>query len=268
MICGACKAENDHNSMFCSNCGSALLPVKNGVVTYRGYLNQNQVLCEFNTHLPLRKFKGISRLTGAQVVKGSEVLFEIDDDDIVNLRSVPEPAPSLETFDIRGGDYPTGEYVMSEDGACLISTKGQKIYAFLAGAKVEKITEERAQEKLKSVMIGSVAAIATLGVGLAVGAMHAAKKFYLLEVTLVSGKFFIVKCRPKSYEKLLLSAHKSAPLDIDIDKLFNIENIRDCGGLVSSEISNLDKIISPKTRNLLMGIAFVVFVVIILANAN
>lgn len=266
MICEKCSVNNAGDSKFCRNCGCAIVHDENNLTTYIGYLNTDGILCELKTHLPLRKFKAIENSKYFKVALDSEVLFEIDDDVVINLRSLPALAPSFETFDVRGGDYPADDYSMSDDQICLISTKDRKVYVFLAGAKIEKITEERAQEKFKSVMIGSVGAIATLGVGLAVGVMHAAKKFYLLEVTLTNGKFLILKCRPKGYEQLLLAAHKPPLFNVKLEHSFNVQKLVNSDSLVSTDTSILDKIISPKTRSLIGSIIIVVLVLIFIMN--
>lgn len=275
MRCSECQLDNLTAGKFCSNCGQPLEMISQHISTktsktYIGYLNANGELCDKSGHNPLMPFDSISNLSGAIVENNTEVLFEVVDRCAVGLRSIPSYTNAklnFDEFEVKGGDYPTGKYSILEKYSSLISNESPNNFIFIAGAKVEKITEERAQEKLKSVMYGSVAAIATLGVGVAIGLMHAAKKFYLLEITLTNGKFLIVQCRPSGYEKLILSSKVKPLINANIDEIYDINNAIEPIEFKNNEISKLDLIITPKLRDSILSlIVFIIFIAYLLSK--
>ncbi|ACK48854.1 hypothetical protein Sbal223_4394 (plasmid) [Shewanella baltica OS223] len=270
MKCIECKFDNLTTGKFCSNCGQPLAILDGSTSTkipptYVGYLNARGELCDSSGHNPLIPFSSISNLNGAIVEKNTDVLFEVVDGCAVGLRSIPSFTTAklnFDSFEVKGGDYPTGEYSIIGEYASLMSANSPRKFIFIAGAKVEKITEERALDKLKSVMYGSVAAIATLGVGVAVGLMHAAKKYYLLEITLPNGKFLIVQCRPAGYEKIILTAKKKSLIDGDIDEVFDIENAIEPQKFKNLNTSKCDEIITPKIKETIGYTIILIFILI------
>lgn len=261
MKCKSCKTINSSESKFCSECGEKLN--QSVGTTYIGYLNSNGKLCENKNNIPLTGYRGYGVKKGFSAIQDSKVLFELVDSKIVNLRTLPCPKFKLGIckFDVKGGDCTAGEYVLSADGSCLVelglsvSSENYKAgFMPLGGASVEVITEERAKEKLKSAVYGAVGALATLGVGLVVGVMHASKKFYLLEVRHENGSSIILECRPDAYQALLLAVKNTKVDVVEQMESYCLDGAKDSELLLpSSEVSFLDSKISPKNRTQLLN---------------
>ena len=204
MSCVKCASAVDATCKYCPQCGQ-IVSICNSKETYLGYMNASKHLCD-DKKRPLNQFKSYSVKDGFSALAKTEVLFEVENYAVINLRSLPSINYSSTTFDVKGGSVKPGQYTLSTDKSCLVNIANPKqSWIALAGSSVEIITEERAKEKLKSAAYGAVGALATLGIGLVVGLLHASKKFYLVELISEDGNSIVLECRPNSYQELLLA---------------------------------------------------------------
>jgi hypothetical protein len=230
VICIQCKHDNKDSSKFCGQCGSKIIttddmlrqinstpsikqckenlpPALGEDINCLGRY-KNGYICSSGGASELKQITINSYWKGIKPNNNENVLFSYSPKNktATNVRAKPIFADPTQNYrvEVKGGVIPTGRYIISTNNVSLQNKKSSKIYS-LYGSTINITTEERAREKLKSVVIGAVGAIATLGVGLVVGILHASKKFLLIEVTLSNGDFFIAECRPDVYQKMLLT---------------------------------------------------------------
>lgn len=231
MFCTKCGKENEERNKFCFNCGCALNQTQSNHQDLRILQETNnnlQTILQNPSHIPCKGMikngkvfssTGIGAMSNIKiksywkemkVIGKKQILFDYDpiNKEAFNIREYPVAKGISENYriDIKGGDFKSGIYYIIGDGSGLRSESTD--FVGLYNAKISVVTAERAQQKLKSLAIGAVGSLATLGIGAVLGAMHASKKYNTIEVETESGKFFIAQCRPLAYQTLY-SAIKS-----------------------------------------------------------
>jgi len=222
MICVKCKHDNEYSSKFCSHCGSEITSTGDIIKQINSSPSiennsesvnclgryKNGYICSSGGASELKQITINSFWKNIKPNNNDSVFFSYSPENKIatNVRAKPIFADPTQNYriEVKGGVIPTGRYIISTNNTSLQNKKSTEVYS-LYGSTINITTEERAREKLKSVVIGAVGAIATLGIGLVVGALHASKKFLLIEVTLSNGDFFIAECRPDVYQKMLLT---------------------------------------------------------------
>ena len=103
----------------------------------------------------LTNSKSYSVKDGFSALAKTEVLFEVENYAVINLRSLPSINYSSTTFDVKGGSVKPGQYTLSTDKSCLVNIANpkQSWIALADCSSVEIITEERAKEKLKMLLM-------------------------------------------------------------------------------------------------------------------
>jgi len=211
MICIKCKHDNEYSSKFCSHCGESIqhsspstnLSSQTDTVTCVGYYSNKKICTTAQSPLPTISINSYWR--NLFIPNNTHVIFDYDPSIEIayNVRIYPNHLvieKEKNKITIKGGPVPEGNYFLTNQGLIL---RGETASICLYGAKISLITEERAKHLMKSVALGAVGALATFGVGLVVGALHASKKYQLIEVRLSEVEFFIAECRPYAYQQLL-----------------------------------------------------------------
>jgi hypothetical protein len=275
MFCTECGKENQEQNKFCFDCGNTLSREKieeiveaiiptgtNNLPTCKGVYEQGTI----------KSSGGISKIQGIKLISfyknlpmpyKSEILFEYEHlkNEAYNIRPLPLKVTSLKdigSIEVKGGHYKEGKYSITGNGLALSNDKTEELIT-LYGCKIETITQERARKKLKSLAVGAVGALATLGVGVVVGLMHASKKYILAEITLSDGNMVIAEMRPQAYEKILLTSKKEYPSITQEEFLKSIERDKDTKNIE-------DYFTGAKvTQNINMFITYAVVGLIILA---
>ena len=154
------------------------------------------------------------------------IIFEYDPSTEIayNVRIYPNSLEIIKSENkvvVKGGTLQEGDYYLTNQGLIL---KGKTEIACLYGSKISLITEERAKHLMKSVALGAAGALATFGVGVVVGILHASKKYQLIEVRFSETEFFIAECRPDAYQQLLTATIADNPVIKQNDFLDSIKN--------------------------------------------
>jgi len=215
-ICLQCNSINGGSYKFCTSCGTArgvteLSKTRETIdtnetidtVTCTGYYSNNKICTTDQTPLPTISINSYWRYIS--IPNNTHVIFEYEPSTEIayNVRIYPntlEVEKEKNKITVKGGTVPEGDYCLTNQGLIL---RGEAESICLYGAKISLITEERAKHLMKSVALGAVGALATFGIGLVVGALHASKKYQLIEVRFSEAEFFIAECRPDAYQQLL-----------------------------------------------------------------
>lgn len=231
MYCSKCGKENNEDSNFCVHCGQKLTQSTN--LSETPHHHKNVILQDANC-IPCKGMISNGKILSSsgvgtineiiiksfwkdRVIRSKcSVLFDYNPNtkEAFNIREYPIGLGLGENnrIEIKGGSYKEGTYYIVGNGHGLRSETTD--FIGLYNAKISVITAERAQQKLKSLAIGAVGTLATLGVGLVAGALHASKKYNTIEVETENGGFFIAQCRPQAYQTLY-TAIKSNQNDIN-----------------------------------------------------
>lgn len=225
MFCTECGKENPVGSKFCAGCGSVLTIIQNlnistihtaltetetetdksDIVVCNGYIKDNSVLCSAGL-TTLKDIKIKSFWNNKPINSKCPIYFDYNPvtKEAYNVRKLFRymltGIGENNKIEVIGGNFKTGDYSIFADGAALKTIDDE--FIGLYNAKISIVSVERAQNKLKSIAIGAVGSLATLGVGAVLGAMHASKKYNMIEVETEKGEFFIAKCRPQAYHTL------------------------------------------------------------------
>ena len=211
MECKKCNSDNNDSSKFCNQCGELIQhsssstnpPNQSDRVTCVGYYSNKKICTTAQSPLPTISINSYWR--NLFIPNNTHVIFDYDPSIEIayNVRIYPNHLvieKEKNKVTVKGGTVPEGNYFLTNQGLIL---RGETESVCLYGAKISLITEERAKHLMKSVALGAVGALATFGVGLVVGALHASKKYQLIEVRLSEAEFFIAECRPDAYQQLL-----------------------------------------------------------------
>lgn len=291
MFCTNCGKENQDSNKFCFNCGLSLMEV----ISFKASCTREPMSTD--SELPLlttqveelptckgryyngqiQSSGGISTLNEIKITSfwknkaiqdKSPIIFEYNPEkkEASNVRIIPIATGIGESsqIEVKGGSFKVGRYHIVGNGSALKNEHGDLIGLY--NAQVSIISTERAQKKLKSVAIGAVGTLATLGVGAVLGAMHASKKYNTIEVETESGEFFIAQCRPKAYQNLY-SAVKSNQNNC----ISNIELLESY--YIPSESKNIESFFTSAKKkegivNLIYCVFWGVFILVVLSKCN
>jgi hypothetical protein len=271
IVCNSCYSKNEDKVKLCNYCGASLskkhespkstnttekkttyqlnniteheidslstnLSNQTDTVTCLGYYS-NKGICTTSTS-PLSTISINSYWRSFSIPNNTHIIFDYEPIKKVayNIRIYPAPVNQTKKnkLEVKGGTVPTGDYYLTNKGLIL---RGETESVCLYGAKISLITEERAKHLITSVALGVVGTLATFGVGLVVGALHASKKYQLVEIRFSESEFLIVECRPSAYEQLLtaeVTGNKAIAQRDFLDSIKNGKNTNDIAKYFSS----------------------------------